>query len=285
LNIQTLFIQAEKILTKAGLERAAFEARYLLEECFGLNRAGLILHADRQVNNHEQEAFLALVDQRRRGLPLQYIVGKTHFWSRDFILTPDVLIPRPETEFLVEQALARIRESWPQSEYLRLLDLGTGSGVIADVLADELGCTVIGVDISWPALQVAWRNIHAHGLTGQVSLLCADMFSAFSRETTFHAIVANLPYVETEGREKLDREVVDHEPALALFAGPDGLACYRRCIAEAGTHLCAGGLLVLEIGAAQGEAIANLLARHGFVDIAISHDYAGLPRCACACKG
>jgi len=284
LNIQTLFSQTEKILARAGIERSAFEARYLLGELLQLNRAGLVLHAERQVNSRDQERLLAMVEQRRQGVPLQYIVGKTHFWSRDFLLSRDVLIPRPETEFVLEQALALIRATWSRCEEISLLDLGTGSGVIADTLADELGCAVIGVDISWPALQIARHNIHEHGLAGKVSLVCADMFSAFARGTTFHAIVANLPYVETEGREKLDREVVDHEPALALFAGPDGLACYRRCIAEAGTYLCAGGLLVLEIGAAQGKAIADLLTRHGFANIEIRHDYAGLARCACACR-
>ena len=284
LNIQTLLFQAERDLAQAGCKRPAFEARYLLEEVLRVNRAWLILHGDRQVNSDDKKAYRAMVEQRKQGLPLQYIARKTHFWSRDFVLTPDVLIPRPETEFVVEQALVSIRAAWPNFEEIQVLDLGTGSGVIADILAEELGCTVVGTDISWPALLVARRNIQAHGLSGQVSLVCADMFSAFAPGATFHAIVANLPYVETEVREKLDREVVEYEPALALFAGPDGLDCYRRCIAEAGGYLYDGGVLILEIGAAQDKAIAQLLARHGFVSIEIRHDYAGLPRCACACK-
>ena len=284
MNIQTLLFQAEKTLARAGIERPDFEARYLLEEFFTLNRAGLILHGDRQVNSRAKEAFLAMVEQRTQGCPLQYIVGKTYFWSREFVLSPEVLIPRPETEFVVEQALQEIRAAWRKPETIKVLDLGTGSGVIADILAEELGCAVVGTDISWPGLQVARRNIYAHGLAGQVSLLCADMFSCFTLGTSFHAIVANLPYVETEGREKLDKEVVEHEPAQALFAGPDGLDCYRRCIAEAGEFLYDGGVLVLEIGATQGKNIANLLALHKFVQIEIYPDYAGLPRCACARK-
>jgi len=225
-----------------------------------------------------------MLDQRAQGRPLQYILGKASFWSRDFQVTPDVLIPRPETEFVLEQALAVIRSSWPDTSGLDLLDLGTGSGVIADVLAAELGCAVVGVDISSQALRVARRNITEHGLAERIFLLCADLFSAFAPETRFHAIIANLPYVETDCADQMDREVIDFEPGTALFAGRDGLDCYRRCIAEAGEYLVSGGWLMLEIGAAQKEAIGRLLVSHGFINIKVRMDYGGLARFACAQK-
>jgi release factor glutamine methyltransferase len=250
-----------------------------------LNRAELFLHGDRNITSQEKSRFLDMLEQRIQGRPMQYILGRTSFWSRDFHVTPDVLIPRPETEFVLEQALAVIRSCWPDASGLCLLDLGTGSGVIADVLAGELDCSVVGVDISRPALCVAEHNIAEHGLIDRVSLLCADMFSAFAPETRFDAIVANLPYVETDCRDQLDSEVIGFEPGLALFAGRDGLDCYRRCIAEAGEFLVRGGWLMLEIGAAQKEAIERLFAGHGFVDIAVRADYGGLPRFACARKG
>lgn len=284
MTLQALLFHAEQFLARAGSARPAFEARYLLAGLLGLNHAELFLYKNQQLSQAEQDRYQDMLEQRGQGRPLQYIIGTTHFWTRDFIVTPDVLIPRPETEYIVEQALAELHAFTPKPQTLKLLDLGTGSGVIADILADELGCTVVGVDISWPALQVARRNICEHGLSRQVSLICSDLFSAFARGTTFDAIIANLPYVETDVREKLDREVVDHEPALALFAGPDGLDCYRRCIAEAGEYLCTGGALLLEIGATQGKAVAQLLTDNNFVDIEIRHDYAGLPRCVCARK-
>jgi len=284
LKIDTLLQKAKYDLARAGIEHPAFEASYLLEETLGLSRTEIFLYGDRAVSARDCTLFQAMVRQRTAGRPLQYIVGKTHFWSKEFRVTPDVLIPRPETEFVVEQAIDRLRAWQSTTGCMQLLDLGTGSGVIADILADELACNVLGVDISESALLVARHNIEAHNLESRVSLLCSDLFAALAPAGAFQAIIANLPYVETTQRQFLDREVVDHEPALALFAGPDGLDCYRRLVSEAGDYLCDGGWLILEIGAAQKQKIARMLIESGFMDIDILHDYGGLPRCACARK-
>ena len=284
MKIDTLLQQAQNHLARAGRERPSFEAGYLLEEALGLNRAEIFLHGKNRVSRRDLVLYQTMIKQRIQGRPLQYIVGKTHFWSKEFRVTPDVLIPRPETEFVVEQAIARLGAVQSPTGRIRLLDLGTGSGIIADILADELACDVIGVDVSEPALQVARRNIVAHKLEGRVSLLCSDLFAALAPRGDFQAFIANLPYLETSQRPFLDREVVDHEPALALFAGPDGLDCYRRCIKQAGQYLRKNGWLILEIGAAQKQEIARMLLESGFMDIDILHDYGGLPRCACARK-
>lgn len=268
----------------AEIARPDFEAQYLLLAVLHINKAALFLSLENRMTARQAERFSTMVERRLQGEPLQYIVGSVEFWSKNFHLTPDVLIPRHETEFVLEQAIALLKERFPRPETLRLLDMGTGSGVIADVLAGELGCHVLACDISPHALAVAAKNIAEHYLENRVTLICSDLFAAISTTRKFDCIIANPPYVAENEKGELAAEVVQFEPGQALFAGCDGLDCYRRLIPQSYTFLNAGGWLMLEIGACQGEDIAVMLHDAGYRNIGIRADYSGRSRFACGRK-
>ena len=212
--------------------------------------------------------------RRARHEPVQYIVGEQEFFGLKFRVTPDVLIPRPETEHLVEAALART----DRDASLRIADVGTGSGAIAVALAHALPrARVTALDISPAALAVAQENAESHGVAIAFGFLKSDLLEAVAGER-FDMIVSNPPYV-AEG-EELEPQVRDYEPGSALFAGPEGLDVYRRLIPQAQAALRPGGWLLLEIGHGQRDALAQLLA--GWGNVSFIADLQGIPRVACA---
>ncbi len=284
LILRRVLAWATRNLKHAGISRPDFEAQYLLLDVLCINKAALFLSLENRMEARQFKRFAAMVARRLGSEPLQYIVGSVEFWSKTFRLTPDVLIPRHETEFILEQIIALLDEQFPCPEKLQLLDIGTGSGVIADVLAGELGCHVLALDISAQALAVAARNIYEHQLGNRVTLVCSDLFAAISKTQKFDSIVANPPYVAEQEKEELADEVVQFEPGRALFAGYDGLDCYRRLIPESYAFLRPGGWLMLEIGASQGEDISVMLHDAGYRNITIRLDYSGRPRFACGRK-
>jgi release factor glutamine methyltransferase len=202
-----------------------------------------------------------------QGKPLQYITRTQEFYGRPFTVSPDVLIPRPETELLIETVLKR------RPHARQIVDVGTGSGAIAITLALELNAAVIATDLSCAALKVAIAN--AASLQARIHCVNADLLSPIA-DATQDAVVSNPPYVSTADRETLQREVRDWEPHLALFAGADGLDIYRRLIPEALRVLKPGGLLALEIGYGQADAVTALAA--DLQNIEIAQDLAGIPR-------
>ncbi len=276
--IRDLLLAAENRLAAAGCTEARFEARYLLQAVLHKTKTELFLHADAIVSPVDVSRFQSMLNRRLQQEPLQYIVGRVEFWSRDFQVTPDVLIPRQETEFVLEKILALVQEQ--ALTVNTILDMGTGSGVIADVLASQLGCQVVAVDCSIAALAVARANIRMHDLHENVTFVCSDLFAAIPEQEQFDLIVSNPPYVGESEKEDLQPQVIAYEPASALFAGPEGLACYQRLIPESIGYLKAGGWLCLEIGAGQGKAINNMLQESGFENIAVLKDYADHPRLA-----
>ncbi len=275
---------ATRKLECAEISRPDFEAQYLLLAVLHINKASLFLSLENKMSARQVERFGTMVGRRIHGEPLQYIVGSVEFWSKIFHLTPDVLIPRHETEFVLEQTIALLKHWFPCPEKLQVLDMGTGSGVIADVLAGELGCHVLACDISSPALAVAAGNIAEHQLENLVTLVCSDLFEAISTTWKFDCIIANPPYVAEHEKEELADEVIQFEPGQALFAGDDGLDCYRRLIPESYAFLHSGGWLMLEIGASQGEAVSLMLRDAGYQNINIRSDYCRRPRFACGRK-
>jgi release factor glutamine methyltransferase len=211
-----------------------------------------------------------------------YITGRREFWSRDFLVTPAVLVPRPETELLVETVVGLYEaESQISDLKLRILELGTGSGAIAVTLAKEIGGAEIwATDISSEALEVARSNARRHGVEEQIRFLAGSLFEPLrDRPSFFDAIVANPPYVRRDDLATLPRDVRDFEPRLALDGGPDGLDFYRRIIPEAGRYLAAAGFVAVEIGADMGEEIARLFAAAGgYTPPRLHQDYAGKDR-------
>jgi len=257
-------------------ERARRDAELLLMHTLERSRAWLIAHAEEELSGSQAAAYTALVSLRRKGEPIQYITGEAEFYGLPFLVTRDVLIPRPETEHLVEKAL----ELAGRVVSPRIVDVGTGSGAIAVALAHKLPCAQIAaIDISSRALAVAEENAKRNGVA--VRFLLGDLLAPVAGEI-FEIIVSNPPYVPTVDRDTLSVEVREYEPALALFAGGDGLDVYRRLIPAAFDALTPGGFVALEIGYGQSTAVEALLASAGFEQIVFVPDLQGIPRVACA---
>lgn len=248
------------------------DAELLLIHALRTTRAELMTHPERELTERQTNHYQAAIARRAHHEPVQHIIGKHEFYGRDFIVNRLVLIPRPETEHLVEAVLGLDPE--PQ----RILDIGTGSGILAITLALELPqATVTATDISTTALAVARKNAEELGAHERVRFVASDLFAALCDER-FDCIVSNPPYVATT--EALESQVRDFEPASALYAGEDGLAVYRRLIPGAIEHLEPGGLLLLEIGHGQRNAVEALLGENRFQDIRFANDLQGIPRVA-----
>ncbi len=255
-----------------GIDSPRLDAELLLAEILKVDRVGIYLNYDRPLDSHELELIRPLVRKRGQREPLQYLLGYTEFWSRRFQVTPDVLIPRPDTEILVEEALRQVPET-PG----RILDVGTGSGAIAISLAGELPkWEVTGFDLSSAALAVAKENGQLNGLNDRISWINGDLASL--PQQTYDLIVSNPPYIAKSEWDALMPEVRCHEPQMALLAEENGLLCYRLLAAQALSRLTKGGWLLVEIGASQGAAVKQLFQDAGLRDIYLREDYAGLPR-------
>jgi release factor glutamine methyltransferase len=263
---------------------AARDAELLLLHTLQIARVTLFAHPDHELTDMQDNLFRAKITRRLQREPIQYITGQQEFYGLMLKVSPAVLIPRPETEHLVESVLKLL----PADQPVKIADIGTGSGAIAIALAIHLPhAEITALDLSAEALAVAVANSREHGVADRIHFVQSDLLSALSENKahpgssySFDAIVSNPPYVPESDRETLHPQVRDHEPAAALFAGPDGLDLYRRLIPEAHTALKSNGLLALEIGHGQREALATLLQtwHHvSFVD-----DLQQIPRVALA---
>jgi release factor glutamine methyltransferase len=263
-------------LNEAATRIARRDAEVLLGHVLGRERSWLLGHSEEAVSGERVAAFNALVERRAGHEPLQYLTGVQEFFGLPLRVTRATLIPRPETEHLVEAVLAWARS---QARPLRILDVGTGTGAIAIALAKNLNASIAACDLSTDALAVAEENARSNGVT--VRFEKSDLLAAFAGET-FDAIVSNPPYVPVGDAAEMQPEVRDFEPHSALFAGEDGLAIYRRLVVEAHAALTPDGLLAMEFGFGQREALRTLLA--GWKDVRFIDDYAGIPRVVLALK-
>ncbi len=234
----------------------------------------LIAHADEAVTDEEIESFRFLIKRRAGGEPMQYITGHQEFFKLDFEVTPAVLIPRPETELIVEAGLELLRND-PKPN---LADIGTGSGCLAISMLHEMSAArAVATDVSPPALEVARRNAKRHGVLDRLELLDSDLFSTLDAIGSFGLIVSNPPYVSDDELKSLQREV-NYEPREALAGGPDGLSVIRRLLSEARPFLRSGGYLVFEIGFEQREAVEQLIDGRFWKLIEIRRDLQQIPR-------
>lgn len=257
-------------LRSKGIENGRLDAERLLADLLGLDRVGLYLHFDRPLQADELAAYRERVRRRARREPLQYILGHCEFWSLRLQVSPAVLVPRPDTEVLVEEALARMGDEG------NLLDVGTGSGCIALALLHERpGWHGAGLDSCDQALQVARDNAAALNLHERFAALAGDL--AELPAGPFTLIVSNPPYIPSADLGNLMPEVRDYEPWLALDGGPDGLEAYRHLVRQS-DRLADGGWLLVEVGLGQAQAVRELMAGAGLTDLFVRHDYAGIPR-------
>jgi release factor glutamine methyltransferase len=254
-------------LERHRIENPRLNAELLLACSLKLSRERLYIQLNDQIRTNEQEVFEGLIKRRIVGEPLQYILGHQEFWSIDFKVDPRVLIPRPETELLVEQALSILSEMSSKKTPF-VLELGTGSGAVAISLAKEVGdLLLIATDISRDALFAAKENARSAGVLGQIRFVLGNLFDPFrlfGEGGLFDLILSNPPYVERSEIERLPKEVRDYEPIIALDGGENGLEVCQAIVAQAPIYLKKGGWLLLEVGQGQGEKVAGQIERSGF---------------------
>lgn len=256
-------------------------AEVLLAHVLSGDRLFLYLNYDRPLQANELARFKECIKRRLQGEPVQYITGWQEFWSLPFRVNPAVLVPRPETELLVETTLAHLRRAGPQEGALRILELGTGSGAVAIALARELPrANLVAADLSPAALRLARENAQRHEVAGRILFVCTDLFAGFSpRKAEFHAVVANPPYVSQAEFEGLPREIRDYEPRQALHGGSDGLAVTRPLIRQSAAYLAPKGAAILEIDASRAEAVAEMVRESGsYRNWRLLKDYSGMDR-------
>lgn len=306
MDVRSALKEAIGRLRAAQVPSHTLAAELLLMHARGCDRTWLYSHPEERLDPLVAEKYFSLVARRADGEPAQYLTGKQDFWGLEFEVTPAVLIPRPETEHVIEVALTRLGargiknrlDTGAPNTRLRVADVGTGSGCIAVALARVLpDAEIFATDISAAALDVAQRNATRHGVSDRIHFFECDLLGAFlgfdslpvgvrhgmpelsSKQAPFDLIVSNPPYVARDEAAQLPREVRRHEPDVALFGGPTGARIYKRLIEQAGTLLRPGGLLVLELGYNSRERVNALFnAQRGWTNISITNDLAGIPR-------
>lgn len=285
-TIQKLLSWTTERLAAKAVDSPRLVAELLLGHVLAMQRVELYAGADQFVAQPEVEHLRQLADRACQGEPIAYLTGKIGFYSLQFHVTHDCMIPRPETELLVERAIEFLRGRTGQQ---LICDLCTGCGCIAVAIAENFAhARIVATDISEPALRVAAQNVEKYHLKDRIELLCGDLFEPVTTRLAgdkFDLIVCNPPYVSAAEYETLAKSVKDFEPKLALFGGADGLDICRRVIQEAGEYLMPDGALMLEIGFAQGQAIKSLLEQTGtFTEIRIEKDFQNHDRIAIAKK-
>lgn len=275
-TIRRLLRWMSEDFAKLQVSSPRLDAELLISSVLSTSRVQLYLDLDRPLSSQELASARALVKRRRAYEPIAYILGKREFYGRSFAVGPPVLVPRPDTETLVDQALSLLPETGAGRS---VLDLCTGSGCIGITLAAERSDLRVDLtDCSAEALAVARRNVQALDVEDRVRLQLGDLWAAVSPEATYDVITVNPPYV-TEGEyEALSREVRDHEPRVALVAADQGLSYYRAVLAESGRHLTREGRLVLEVGAGQADAVTALCQQAGLPQVEVHRDLAGIKR-------
>ncbi|HIC94981.1 MAG TPA: peptide chain release factor N(5)-glutamine methyltransferase, partial [Anaerolineae bacterium] len=280
-SVRQAVLWGVRVLGQHGCDSPRLDAELLLAHAMGLTRARLLAQFDRELSPAELARYRQLIERRRAHEPVAYIVGHQEFYGLDFYVDRRVLIPRPETELLVERAIKLAGEVGDRGYGLyplTLADVGTGSGAIAVSLAVHLPqATIYALDSSAEALEVAARNVRRHGIEGRVHLLRGDLLSPLPEPVDL--IVANLPYVSEAELAELPPQIRRYEPLSALDGGPDGLRHIRRLLAQAGGYLRPQGAILLEIGATQGAEMIELARRYfPMASIEVVKDYAGLDR-------
>jgi release factor glutamine methyltransferase len=288
MDVRTALTEAMARLGAAHVPSHTLAAELLLMHALGRDRAWIYAHPEGPLDSAAMANYFALVARRAAGEPVQYLTGKQEFWGLEFEVTPAVLIPRPETEHVVEVALERLSARGASGQPVRIADVGTGSGCIAVALGRELPhAEIVATDISAAALDVARRNAARHGVSDRIHFLETDLLEAASllplatrhSPLPFDLIASNPPYIARDEAASLPREVREHEPEAALFGGAAGLEIYARLIEQAASLLRTGGVLVVELGYGSDERVREMFhVKHCWHKVSIINDLAGIPR-------
>lgn len=271
MEYQALYRKGKALLQQAQIPEADLDARLLLEFVCDTERNDLLVHGDREVEAGREERYSAFIEKRAQRIPLQHLTGEQEFMGLNFKVNEHVLIPRQDTEILVEEVLRYLHDGF------RILDMCTGSGcILLSLLNYSNDCVGTGMDLSEEALKVASFNAEALRLKEKASFIQSNLFE--KAEGKFEMIVSNPPYIQSEVIKGLMPEVRDHEPMMALDGGEDGLYFYRKITAESTKYLCGGGMLFFEIGYDQGPAVKDLMEQSGFKEVTVVKDFAGLDR-------
>jgi release factor glutamine methyltransferase len=307
LIVRTALREAFGQLRAAGVPSHTLAAELLLMHALGRDRVWIYAHPEEEISASAAEKFFTMISRRANGEPTQHLTGKQEFWGLEFEVTPDVLIPRPETEHVVEVALDRLavrelragRRQKTDGPGLQIADIGTGSGCLAIALAKELpAAAFVATDISPAALAVARRNAERHGVTGRVHFVEANLLDksgewpleargkrvASCEPNHFDLIVSNPPYVGRREAVTLMREVREHEPEIALYGGEEGYELYTDLVTQAAAHLKPSGILVLELGHNSLPAVQPLLDKSTWTRVGVTNDLAEIPRVLAAEK-
>lgn len=279
MKYRELYDYGVSMLTQEQLAEASLDARLLLEYVCHTNQTTLLAHGDREVDAKEEENYKALLEKRRKHIPLQHLTGEQMFMGLRFVVNEHVLVPRQDTEILVEEAMRELHDG------MSVLDMCTGSGcILLSLLQYSNDCRGVGVDISPKALLVAQENAKLLGIAAEFRE--GNLFSALMPQEKFDLLISNPPYIESEVIPTLMEEVRCHEPQGALDGGSDGLDFYRRISLEAKPYLYRGARIFLEIGCNQAEAVSGILIKEGYQDIEVVKDFAGLDRVVkCSFRG
>ena len=279
-------------LRKADVPSHTLAAELLLMHVLGRDRAWIYTHPEEVLDPPALDQFFALIRRRAAGEPTQYLTGKQEFWGLEFEVTPAVLIPRPETEHVVEVALERLgargikinMATGEPSALLKIVDVGTGSGCLAVALALELPhASIVATDISTEAIAVAQRNAERHAVIDRIRFLQTDLLASLNEARSYDVIVSNPPYVARDEKDQLAREVREHEPHSALFGGPTGIEMYARLVEQSAKLLRPGGVLVLELGYNSLSYVRGLLyGQSAWVNVGVTNDLADIPRVVAA---
>jgi release factor glutamine methyltransferase len=290
MDARTAFKTGIARLRDATVASHTLAAELLLLHVAGRDRTWLYAHPEDEISAEQEQRFLSLVARRAAGEPTQYLTGKQEFWGLVFEVTRDVLIPRPETEHVIEVALDRLavreiragRKQTLSGEGLRIADVGTGSGCIAISLAKDLpGAKFVATDISPEALKVAQRNAERHSFADRIEFVHTNLLESVTNATTesrFDLIASNPPYISRREGPTLQREVRDHEPEVALYGGEEGYEIYAALVTQSAAHLVSGGIAVFELGHDSLPAVQPLFETPEWTHVGVTTDLAGIPR-------
>lgn len=279
MKISEALAMARQILDSKGVENGKLDALILMTSALAFSKEQVIFNPDLELAQNQQSAFFDLVVRRAEREPLSQIIGKREFFGEDFLVTSDVLDPRPDSESLIELVLKNFQD---KNQKLRILEVGVGSGcLIISLLKAYKMADGIGVDISEKALEICQKNVESHHLQNRLKLLKSDLFSILNSSEKFDLIISNPPYISSQEIETLEPEVRLFEPRGALDGGLDGLDFYRRIAAEAKNFLNQNGKIIIEIGFGQKEKIVEIFTKKEFVFIESKPDLSGTDRSLC----